>query len=225
MEDLTGLGKIIESKVVTETYEEVSPAIREAGQFLQDAAKTFRLFLFPIQILSIAQDRLARFCEKARSKVPPERQVEAPSYIATPALLDLRCIEDDNPISDLYVNLLAKAVDRDEQPRIHPAFVKIVGQLSPIEALYLHELNNNPIELKVYVDDSGHATEVLEASFRSDDGSLDSLTILDHLHSLNLIKYTPRDPELVSDKPNLTLMRVDYSLSRFGKQFVDVCEP
>jgi hypothetical protein len=98
MGDVTGLGKAIEgivklseSQIVIRAYDELlSDAAKEGGATLVDAVKAFRLFTAPIQLLAVAQDRLAKFCDRARSRVPQERQVEAPSSIATPVLLSLR---------------------------------------------------------------------------------------------------------------------------------------
>jgi hypothetical protein len=37
----------------------------------------------------------------------------------------------------MYLNLLAKAIDKDQSSKAHPAFVKVIGQLSPDEALLI----------------------------------------------------------------------------------------
>ena len=50
---------------------------REGGKALTDLLKTFRLFTAPIQLLAVAQDRLAAFCDRVRAEVPEDRQQEA----------------------------------------------------------------------------------------------------------------------------------------------------
>ena len=58
MEDLTGLGKLADSKVVTATYDDLlGKAAKEGGKALEDVVKAFRLFTAPLQLLAVAQDR------------------------------------------------------------------------------------------------------------------------------------------------------------------------
>ena len=58
IDDLTGVGKALNSEVAKQTYQEaLSPALRNAGAFVGDVLATFRLFTFPIQLAATAQDR------------------------------------------------------------------------------------------------------------------------------------------------------------------------
>ena len=235
MDDLTGRGKLAESKVVTQTYDDaLSPALVESGQIFANAAKAFHLFLAPIQLLAVAQDRLAAFCQSIRDKVPTERQVEAPAHIAVPALLELRHMEDDNPITSLYINLLARAVDRDHQHEAHPAFVKLIGQLSPDEAVILHHLRSTPINTVEY-----RRTEPPDMrlhTFAESDFPVAHLAsapelpmYLDHLEALNLISYAVGVPEPDKDQypPIIGAIALtgNAQLTQFGELFVRVCEP
>jgi len=141
MEDLTGLGKLAESKVVNAACDDlISKAAKEGGNALVDVVKTFRLFTAPIQLLAAAQDRLARFCEKVREDVPVERQIEAAPSVAIPILLALRYMEDDNPVTELFLNLLRRAIDRERVHEAHPAFPRIIEQLSRDEAMIMYSL-------------------------------------------------------------------------------------
>jgi hypothetical protein len=155
MEDLTGLGKVAESvaklgdsKLPNKAYDDLlSAAMKEGGKALVDAVKAFRLFLAPIQLLAAAQDRLAVFCERVRAKVPEDQQQEAAPSIALPVLMDLRFMEDDNPLTELYLNLLARAIDKDRYDEAHPAFVKIIEQLSPDEAMVVYVLRSRNVNI------------------------------------------------------------------------------
>ena len=103
MDDLTGLGKLADSRLLNDVYQDgLSGATKETGKTLENLAKAFHLFMAPVQLLAVAQDRLSAFCERARSSVPADRQQEALPSIATPVLLELRYMEDDNPITKLY---------------------------------------------------------------------------------------------------------------------------
>jgi len=52
--------------------------------------KAFRLFTSPLQLLALGQDRLARFLDRARNKVPEERQIDA--HPAFPKVIEQLCI-------------------------------------------------------------------------------------------------------------------------------------
>lgn len=135
--------KIIDSKTAQKFYKDtIQPAAKQAGEIGQDVLKTFHLFLAPIQLLAAAQDRFRRILDKVRGEVPPERQTEAPASIAGPVLMNLRFIEDENPLHELYLNLLTRAIDKDRQKEAHPGFIKIIEQMSPDEVRTFHDLND-----------------------------------------------------------------------------------
>ena len=125
MDDPTKLAesvaKIIDSQVANKAYDDLlADAMKEGGKALADTVKAFRLFTAPIQLLAVAQDRLAVFCDRVRAKVPEDRQQEAAPSIALPILMDLRFMEDENPLTELYLNLLARAIDRERCSEAHP---------------------------------------------------------------------------------------------------------
>ena len=47
-------------------------------------------------------------------------------------------MEDDNPLTELYLNLLARAIDKERCDEAHPAFVTIIEQMSPDEAMVMY---------------------------------------------------------------------------------------
>ena len=148
MEDVTGLGKLADSKVGKAVYDDaLSPPMKEGGKMAEDLIKTLRLFTLPIQYFATWQDRLGRHLERVRNDVPPERQIEASPAIAGPILLALRYMEDDSLVTELFLNLLKRAIDRERVHEAHPAFPIIIEQLSPDEAMILYSLQEEAIPL------------------------------------------------------------------------------
>ena len=145
MEDVTGVGKVAESmakiadsQLAIKAYDDLlADAMKEGGKALSDIIKGLRLFTTPLQFLALWQDRLMARLETARAKVPEDRQQEAAPSIALPILMELRFMEDENPLTELYLNLLARAIDKERCSEAHPAFVKIIEQLSPDEAMVM----------------------------------------------------------------------------------------
>lgn len=141
VEDLTGLSKLAESPVVNKGYDDLAGGpFKETGKALTDVVKSFRLFLAPLQLLAVSQDRLARYCEAVRNSVPEERQIEASPTVAIPVLLGLRQTEAESPLIDLYLNLLRCAIDKEHVGEAHPAFAKLIEQMCPDEAMIMLSL-------------------------------------------------------------------------------------
>jgi len=133
---LDAAAKVIDSKTVQRFYKEaVSPVAKQVGGLATDLVKTFRLFTAPLQLAAAAQDRFSVWLEDVRKRVPTERQVEAPPEVAGPVLMNLRFIGDDNILKELYLNLLARAIDTERKEEAHPGFIKLIEQMSPSEAM------------------------------------------------------------------------------------------
>jgi hypothetical protein len=231
MQDLTGLGKLADSKVVNKAYDDaLSESMRESGKCLTDGAKAFRLFLAPLQFLAAVQDRLEGFFERVRQRVPENRQVEAAPSIAGPIILSLRYMEDDNPLTELFLNLLTRAVDKERIGEAHPAFVRIIEQLSPDEALLLHLLRDHDVD----VDYPKRPEPQLQWTIRPH-SSVDCVPFpdnllayppnlfmnLSHLESLNLL-YNCTTPLPLSFGP---VEHRTFATTEFGKLFIKACVP
>lgn len=113
---------------------------QETGKIITDVVKTARLFAAPFQLAAAYQDRFRRWIDRVIREVPEERRVPAPPQIAGPIFEELRYREEGEILTEMYLNLLSKAIDKKQSNQAHPAFVKIIGQLSPDEALILKRL-------------------------------------------------------------------------------------
>lgn len=49
---------------------------------------------------------------------------------------------DSEELRNMYANLLAKAMNVDEKDKVHPAFVELIKQMAPREALILDGISN-----------------------------------------------------------------------------------
>lgn len=138
MEDLTGIGKLADSQVVKEVYKDAaSGPLQEIGGIATDVLKTFRLLTLPFQYAATYQDRWRKKLDEMRDSVPPERQQEASPSIAGPVLRELIFAEEESVASTMYLSLLRRAIDKEHSADAHPAFVHIISQLHPDEALLM----------------------------------------------------------------------------------------
>lgn len=76
----------------------------------------------------------------ARRKIPAERIQPPAPEIASPAIQMLRLANQDSALRELYLHLIASAMDRDGGA--HPAYVELIRQLSPLEARLIPHLHS-----------------------------------------------------------------------------------
>ena len=188
--DLAGLGKFANSKLAQKIYSDLSKAgaTEQVAKLAADSVKALRLFTAPVQLLALGQDLLEKRLERVKSKVPEERQIEAHPQLAGPILENLRYMVDGDILTEMYLNLLARAIDRDRVGEANPAFVKIIEQLCPDEALLLLKLRTaerNGLPYSVY------RPEHLEKMYGITIGEPKHYNMyITHLRALNLIRST-----------------------------------
>ena len=89
--------------------------------------------------------------------VPQEKIVEPDPYIAVPALQAIAISYDSSELRSMYAHLLSKSMHIDYKNDVHPSFVEIIKQLSPIDCMVFKEvmsIDENPILTAIlYKDD------------------------------------------------------------------------
>lgn len=140
-DEIEQLLKAMPPAVIEQTYTDLAKeTLKEVSKIGVDAAKTLRLVLFPLQFGSYFQDKLARYISRALDNVPPERRIAPPPSLTLQIADKLRYEDETGIVAEMYVNLLARSMDRDRVGQAHPAFVFLVGQLAPDEALLMQQL-------------------------------------------------------------------------------------
>lgn len=231
--EIPDLSNVLGQETVKKVYEDgLSEPTKEVGKVLTDVVKTARLFLVPLQFAAAYQDRLAKYLETVRNAVPEDRQIDAPPSLAGPIIEKLKYIEDENYLKNLYLNLLKRAIDKDRINEAHPAFVTLIEQLSPDEALILKIIAENrytyEVKIKtVYEIGAIPEEEIVANRFPVQDLMFEQnfSMYIDHLKYLNLIDtpqydITQRDTTLESQPVTVYRFMV---LSAFGKLFHKAC--
>lgn len=127
--------------LVKELYGDLAkPAALSVGRALQNLIELGALPLatFSDRRRLIAQHNLEKL-RKELEKVNPANISEVPPEIGMPVLEKLSFVSDE-VLSQLFVNLLAKAADREQSHLAHPSFANIISNLSPDEGLLLIQL-------------------------------------------------------------------------------------
>lgn len=145
LDDLTmGLGKAI--KTVPDLYDDaLKPTAQESGKTLSLVPRTINAALLPLRKWILQQEYNFSETEKLLAKklehVDENKIVTPEPHIAVPVLQALSYSMDSDELRNLYANLLAKAMNIDTKNLIHPAFVEIIKQFSPVDAYILREIN------------------------------------------------------------------------------------
>jgi DNA-binding PadR family transcriptional regulator len=117
----------------------LQPAAKEIGTALQTVAKATRVALAPLSAIVWGYDRISEYLEKALidklKEVAPERIKTPDPAVAGPAVEALRFTAHEPALRELFANLLATAMNADSAEKSHPAFVDIIRQMAPDEAL------------------------------------------------------------------------------------------
>lgn len=90
--------------------------------------------------LERVQDWLAAALLKRLAQASPQEIETPPSYIAGQLLLQLQFCADEEQLREMYANLLASAMLKGTASSVHPAFVQVIQQLTPDEALLLRSV-------------------------------------------------------------------------------------
>lgn len=193
-----------------------NPAVKESGANLGQTAltitKTINNALLPLAAVNFAFDKARQYfadqfqrdiSDKAAT-IPTEELVEPKASIAGPALQGLAFTHEEPNLKEMYLSLLATAMDGRIAANAHPAFVEIIKQLDSEEARLLQGVLQTEGALpiaEIRVMKSGdQGWRVLEK----------------HLMNLsNQVTNTPvensRQPAMVDNWVRLGLAEVDYS--------------
>ncbi|TVO62618.1 DUF4393 domain-containing protein [Denitromonas ohlonensis] len=123
-----------------------SPQVREAannlGQTAVTLTQTINNVLVPLAAINFAFDKArAYFSDKFRQDIaakaeaiPAECIVEPKASIAGPTLQGLAFTHEEKNLKEMYLNLLATAMDGRSASVAHPAFVEIIKQMDSEDA-------------------------------------------------------------------------------------------
>lgn len=98
---------------------------------------------------------------------------------------------DSEELRNMYANLLAKAMNVDEKDKVHPAFVELIKQMAPREALILDGIFKSSItpliDLSVRTD-KGNDNHIYNISWITCFSYDDIAVALDNLERMGLIE-------------------------------------
>jgi Abortive infection alpha len=149
--------------------------------------------------------------------------------ILGPVIEAIKYEPEGTPISELFAELLSRAMDSQRVNEAHPAYPLLIRQLSSDEAILLKNLFRRPAQ-HIYIfrsrETPSRTVEVNEVS------SIEGLTFpdnrefyLEHLMGLGLVNHGEfKEAEVVSREPEWAMrMFRHYQLSDVGEKFMTAC--
>lgn len=142
------------AEIVKDVYDEgLKPTVQQAGKILS----------FPLELINSLLVRPRIWITNANFKLQETNiliakklenisadEIKAPEdYIAVPALQALSYSMDSNELRNMYANLLAKSMYTKTADKVHPAYVDIIRQLSPMDVKVLEYIASNEYEIAI----------------------------------------------------------------------------
>jgi hypothetical protein len=123
-----------------------NPSVKAAGAELGKAAhtiaKTINVALLPLAAVNFGYEkareyfetRFSRDMEEKLSRVAEDQIISPKPSVVGYALQGLAFAHDETTLREMYLHLLASAMDSRSASTVHPAFAEVIRQLSPEEA-------------------------------------------------------------------------------------------
>lgn len=202
-------------KAIEKVYEDsAASALKEMGGLATDIVKAIRLVTAPIQYMGSLQDRLVIHLSKVANDVPKENQITPPASMLLPLLEKLKYQGEEEVLTNLYVELLKRACDKDRVTEAHPAFFNIIGQLSEDEALILFHMmriSNDPGTYFISKDQHAENKIINHDNFKDILQPINSKK--HHIHTMNSPKFKKR---LFPLHEILAIQHIDVYLSHLS---------
>lgn len=197
---------VIPDNAVTELsknlYTDVGhPVLNEVGNI---GAAIMKFVALPFKFLGLTAEELeikySAFLKKTIGKIPEEKCILPKGVVAYPLLDHVKFVFDEDNLSEMFSNLLANAMCENIEKMVHPAFVEMLKQMSPldVEFMNLYFAKNDIVEISDIKWNRGEHQYSL---------TVDSLL---RLGIINSISYDDRDD-------------VALKLSDFGIVFRNLC--
>lgn len=143
-----GIGKAIET--VPELYEDAfQPSVQETGKLLSRIPRAINAAFSGLDkwILNkeYSIDETKKLLAQKLEKIDPDKIVEPEPYVAIPTIQSISYAMNSDELRNLYANLLAKSMISDTKDSVHPSFVEIIKQMSPMDARIFNMISKAPI--------------------------------------------------------------------------------
>lgn len=142
------IAKELVSQTAGKTYDDLAhPTAQATGEIISFIPRTIRVWFGKWEKWILNGEYAIRETEKLLEEklkhIPGDKIVEPEPYVAVPAIQQLSYSLDSEELRELYANLLASSINADTKKNVHPSFVEIIKQLSPLDARAVEMIKHN----------------------------------------------------------------------------------
>lgn len=179
----SSVGKAIET--VPDLYNDgLKPATQESGKTLSLIPRTVNAALVPLrQWIAYREYNMAEteiLLAQKLEHVGEEKIVTPEPYVAVPAIQAISYSMNNHELRNLYANLLAKSMNVDTKDSVHPSFVNIINQMSPIDAQVLKGIMERNITPLLHITISEKEPEGLGGGSSTVEENITWMTFTDY---------------------------------------------
>ena len=214
-----GIGKSIET--VPEIYEDgLKPVTQESGKTIALIPRAINAALVPLrQWIAVKEYNIAeteKLLAKKLEHVGEDKIVTPEPYVAIPAIQAISYSMNSEELRNLYANLLAKSMNSDTKSFVHPSFVEIIKQMTPLDSIIFKHISIKRILPMVTLSLSNstntntrshYIKNITDISFTSDQ-NLIKISI-NNLLRLGLIE-TPYQKKITDDSKYESVIESEY---------------
>lgn len=219
LKDKMGLDEITKNigKAVDKVPELYEDGMKETGNVVALIPKTIKAALAPLRIWIAQREynvaETEKLLEQKLEKVDYNKIVSPEPYVAVPAIQAISYSMNSSELRNLYANLIAKAMVIDTKDDVHPSFVEIIKQISPLDSLVfkrIMEREANPmINLIMKNADEEYRTIITNITDLDID-KIDLVSVsIDNLLRLKLIQV-PEDSFYTDERVYESIVQTDF---------------
>lgn len=182
----------IPSETIGKAYDDVAhPAASEIGKFIGRIPRAINAAFSSLDCWILKRENNIQktkvLLEENLKDVNPDKIVHPEPYIAVPAIQAISYSMDSDELRKMYANLLSKSIYSDTKNDVHPAFVEIIKNLSPLDCkVFEYIMAKNEIgyyEIRLYSTGTDlyhimfpYVTEIEFSTYDKIASSIDNLT-------------------------------------------------
>lgn len=154
----------------------ISPITNPTAETLGLIPRAIKAALLPLEKWILNREyslqETALLLEEKLKNISPEKIVSPEPYVAVPAIQAISYSMDNENLRNLYASLLASSMNADIKNEVHPAFVEIIKQLSPTDAItFRNIIEVEPLPIcKLRLQELNNLEELLTGEKKENNG-------------------------------------------------------
>ncbi|NMA65599.1 MAG: DUF4393 domain-containing protein [Clostridiaceae bacterium] len=134
---LEGMGKVLE--IAPQVYDDgIKPTVVEAGKLAALPLRCARAALVGVECWisqrEYKREEMGVILASKLKNINPKSIVPPEQHVFIPALQAISYCMDNEELKNMFANLLAKSMIKEYTNYVHPSFVEIIKQMSPLDA-------------------------------------------------------------------------------------------